>query len=102
MIKEIVRYLPEWVPGTGFKRTAREWGQNLIDMTERPYAFVRNQMAQGEYETSFVSELLDSATGELDAEGEFLIKWSGMSLYAAGADTVGNEGGRDIIYYLSC
>jgi hypothetical protein len=97
LIKRIVKYLPEWFPGTGFKRTARNWGQNLIDMTERPYAFVKSQMAQGKYETSFISELLESDTAELDAEEEFVIKWSGMSLYAAGADTVGNEDPRDII-----
>jgi hypothetical protein len=54
-------------------------------------------MAQGKYETSFISDLLESDTAELDAEEEFVIKWSGMSLYATGADTVSNEDPRDII-----
>jgi hypothetical protein len=58
----------------------------LTELTERPYAFVKHQMAQGRRETSFLSELLEP--GELDAEETFVAKWSAMSLYAAGADTV--------------
>jgi hypothetical protein len=82
-----VRYLPDWFPGTGFKRTAREWRETLTDLTERPYAFVKHQMAEGKYETSFLSQFLES--GDLDPEEAFVAKWSAMSLYSAGADTVG-------------
>lgn len=81
-----VRYLPDWFPGTGFKATGREWGQTLTDLTERPYAFVKHQMSSGKYETSFLSQLLEP--GELDQEETWVAKWSAMSLYSAGADTV--------------
>jgi hypothetical protein len=81
-----VRYLPDWFPGTGFKRTAREWRATLTDLTERPYAFVKHQMAQGKYEPSLLSQLLES--GELDHEETFVAKWSALSLYSGGADTV--------------
>lgn len=81
-----VRYLPDWFPGTGFKRTARQWRATLAELTERPYAFVKHHMAQGNHETSFLSQLLES--GELGSEETFVAKWSAMSLYSAGADTV--------------
>jgi hypothetical protein len=81
-----VRYLPDWFPGTGFKRTARQWRATLTDLTERPYAFVKHQMAQGKHEPSFLSQLLES--GDLDHEETFVAKWSALSLYSGGADTV--------------
>ena len=82
----VVSYLPEWCPGTGFKRTARQWRATLTELTERPYAFVKHQMAQGKHESSFLSQLLGS--GNLDDEETFVAKWSALSLYSGGADTV--------------
>ena len=86
MLMKAVRYLPDWCPGTGFKRTARRWRDTVIDLTERPFAFVKHQMAQGKHETSFLSQLLES--GDLDDEETFVAKWSALSLYSGGADTV--------------
>ncbi|KAE9372779.1 putative cytochrome P450 oxidoreductase OrdA-like protein [Stipitochalara longipes BDJ] len=84
-IMPFLRYLPDWFPGTGFKRTAREWRATLTDLTERPYAFVKHQMAQGKHEPSFLSQLLES--GDLNEEETFVAKWSALSLYSGGADT---------------
>lgn len=81
-----VRVLPDWVPGTGFKKVARQWAAELTDVTERPYAFVKHQMAQEKSQTSFLSRLLQE--GEPTPEKEFTDKWSAMALYIAGADTV--------------
>lgn len=82
-----MKRLPEWFPGTGFKQTAKQWGAELTDVAERPYAFVQQQMAQGKNESSFLSQLLEQ--GDSDPEEKFTNKWSAMSLYTAGADTVG-------------
>lgn len=81
-----MRYLPDWFPGTGFKQIAREWGAALTELTEKPYAFVKHQMAQGKDHQSFLSRLLEA--GDSDAEEKSTNKWSALSLYAAGADTV--------------
>jgi len=81
-----VRYLPDWFPGAGFKRTARQWRATLTDLTERPYAFVKHQMAQGKHESSFLSQLLGS--GDLDDEETSVARWSALSLYGGGARTV--------------
>ncbi|KAI1420434.1 putative cytochrome P450 oxidoreductase OrdA-like protein [Xylaria sp. FL1777] len=77
--------LPDWVPGTAWKKTARQWESELLCVTDVPYTFVKHQMAQGNYETSFMSRLIEA--GDSDPEASDINKWSAMSLYAAGADT---------------
>lgn len=39
-----MQYLPEWFPGTGFKRIARKWRSNGDELVEKPHAFVKEQM----------------------------------------------------------
>ncbi|KAK5129264.1 hypothetical protein LTR08_003643 [Meristemomyces frigidus] len=84
-----LEYLPEWVPGTGFKRTARLWKQTLMSVVDDPYVFVTSQMASGKGRPSFVSRSIEQARTEkaLGAEEEHAIKWSAASLYTGGADT---------------
>lgn len=53
---------------------------------EWPLAFVKKQMEEGKHEMSFLSQNLESK--ELDPEEEFILKWTSMVLYSAGADTV--------------
>lgn len=88
--------LPDWFPGTGFKQTAREWGSELADVTEKPYVFVKHQMARGQNNESFLAQLLER--GDSDAEEKWTNKWSAMSLYTAGADTVS----RKLKFYFWC
>ncbi|KAF5372596.1 hypothetical protein D9758_005204 [Tetrapyrgos nigripes] len=80
-------HLPEWFPGAGFKQIAKEWGKSLSDTVEKPYEYVKEQMASGTNETSFVSKLLSDSEKKLDSEEEFAIKWAAQSFYAAGSDT---------------
>lgn len=86
MLMTAVRYLPDWMPGTGWKRTARQWAAELTDVTEKPYAFVKHQIAQGKNDNSFLSRLLEA--GDSTPKEKLTNKWSSLSLYAAGADTV--------------
>ncbi|KAI0387367.1 putative cytochrome P450 oxidoreductase OrdA-like protein [Hypomontagnella monticulosa] len=80
-----LRELPDWFPGTGFKNIGRQWGAELTNVAEKPYAFVKHQIAQGKNEVSFISRLLEA--GDEHPEEEFANKWSALSLYAGGADT---------------
>ncbi|KAF5231552.1 hypothetical protein FANTH_13355 [Fusarium anthophilum] len=84
-ILPLLRYVPDWVPGASFKRLARKWSSELDDLSEKPYAFVKHQHALGKQDNSFVSRLLEVA--DSTEEARFTIKWSAMSLYAAGAET---------------
>ncbi|KIK64105.1 hypothetical protein GYMLUDRAFT_40354 [Collybiopsis luxurians FD-317 M1] len=80
-----LQYIPDWVPGTAFKKTAKEWSATLNEMVDLPYNFVKKQIATGSAEPSYVSKLVEGQT--LSAEQEFEIKWSSASLYSGGADT---------------
>ena len=81
----IVRYVPSWMPGTGWQRTAKAWRSELTDLIEKPCDFVKGQIAQGIDNRSFMAKLLDSAETPME---KYLSKRSAASLYTAGEDTV--------------
>ncbi|KAI1826768.1 cytochrome P450 [Xylaria intraflava] len=80
-----LRFVPEWMPGVGWKSVARKWQAELVEVTDKPYSFTKYQMSRGEHETSFLSRLLEA--GDSTDEEKDTNKWSAMSLYAAGAET---------------
>ncbi|KAH7931262.1 cytochrome P450 [Leucogyrophana mollusca] len=84
-IMPALMHVPEWFPGAGFKRKAREWHATLEEMVAQPYKFVKDQMAAGIAPKSFTSNLLEGKT--LTAEEDHVVKWSAASLYSGGADT---------------
>ena len=51
----VLKYVPAWFPGAGWKRTAARFRQTLIDMTDVPYRFVQEQMV-GSLRCSFSQE----------------------------------------------
>ncbi|CEL08495.1 hypothetical protein ASPCAL11644 [Aspergillus calidoustus] len=84
----LLKHLPNWFPGAGFKRTAAAWRKNLLTTIEEPYRLVLKQMAEGKYPDSYLSNLLEQAQGRtLTVEEEQVIKWTAGSLYTGGADT---------------
>lgn len=80
-----VKYIPEWVPGAGFKKIAREYRKILIESAERPYAFARMQLASGNARPSLVTTFLES---EPSPDEERIMKRTALAVYGAGADTV--------------
>ena len=101
----ILKHVPAWFPGAGWKRTGEIFKQTLHDMADVPFRFVQEQMvrclsifrrreavqiylfllqAAGTAVPSYTSELLDK--NDLDPETEWNIKWSAASLYAGGGD----------------
>lgn len=40
----LLRYVPSWVPGAGFQKTALELKQSLYEMRDLPYSLMRQQM----------------------------------------------------------
>ncbi|KAG1850378.1 cytochrome P450 [Suillus subalutaceus] len=69
---------PEWFPGAGFKRVAREWHDTLEEMVSAPYKFVVDQM---------VAIIYSFANSPLSAEDEHVVKWCAATLYAGASDT---------------
>ncbi|TDL26571.1 cytochrome P450 [Rickenella mellea] len=94
-VMPFLRYIPDWFPGAGFKRTASRSLKMANELADKPYAFVQRQMANGVATTSYTSALVeklekakaDNADAATIAEEEFVIKWSAASLYGGGADT---------------
>ncbi|KAI3326720.1 cytochrome P450 oxidoreductase OrdA-like protein [Xylariaceae sp. AK1471] len=81
-----LRYIPVWMPGAGFKKTAKEWRTVLMETVGKPFQFTRQQMAKGDYEKSYVAKFgLD-----LSLEDDHIVKWTALTLYAGGADTTVN------------
>ncbi|KAL8999556.1 MAG: hypothetical protein Q9169_001645 [Polycauliona sp. 2 TL-2023] len=89
-----IKYLPDWFPGTSYRKTAREWKATNEAAAELPYAFVKRQMALKAHRPSYVSDLLqhnmnktNQKSLDLDPADEEAIKWTAVSLYAAGSDS---------------
>lgn len=85
----ILQYIPDWVPGAGFKNTAKQWHLTVMKMAEWPMRFARMQMASQPKVDCFVSETYDTAGEIMSDEDEYVLKWTAASMYIAGADTVG-------------
>ncbi|VUC35883.1 unnamed protein product [Clonostachys rosea] len=87
-----LKYLPDWFPGAAFKKKAREAEQINHLSVEIPYCFARRQMDHGNYQPSYVSELVQSCINTdpdrvLSPLNEDVIKNSAGALYGGGADT---------------
>lgn len=90
-----LKYLPEWLPGTGFKKTARSWKKINQSVINIPYLFVTRQMERGAHQPCYVSRLIeryrkdktDTDPGRLDDNDEAAIKRTAAAMYTGGADT---------------
>ncbi|TFY80876.1 hypothetical protein EWM64_g3141 [Hericium alpestre] len=80
----ILRYVPDWLPGSGWRRTANAWAADLARMADAPHDFVKQQMGEGKALPSFTSAHLEE---HLTPEQEFNIKWAAADIYSGGADT---------------
>ncbi|KAI0089003.1 cytochrome P450 [Irpex rosettiformis] len=82
----ILKHIPSWVPGAGFKREAANMRRDLEELYDVPYTFVKNEMSKGPVTPSFVSTYIEEK-GAPTLEEEDLIKAAAASLYSGGADT---------------
>jgi len=39
-----LKYIPEWVPGAGFQRNAKEWGALAMRMVDLPFADAKKRI----------------------------------------------------------
>ncbi|KAI0001214.1 cytochrome P450 [Russula vinacea] len=87
-----LKYVPEWMPGAGFKTKAKEWRKLSQAMINVPYDMVKGKFENGTAVPCFVSTCLEknaasAAAGKGEILTEELIKDSAAVAYAAGADT---------------
>nr|AAS88582.1 PAH-inducible cytochrome P450 monooxygenase PC-PAH 3 [Phanerodontia chrysosporium] len=86
----ILKYLPSWFPGAGFKRQAAKWKALVDDMHEIPYYQFKQTMREGKAKPCFASTLLSSAAendkDSLESLDEIFMSLTGTA-YVAGSDT---------------
>ncbi|PFH47987.1 hypothetical protein AMATHDRAFT_66464 [Amanita thiersii Skay4041] len=83
-----LKHVPEWFPGAGFQRKAREWRKLALNMLEKPYKAAMAAVESGSYTPSFVSYSHSRVNEHEDlAWQELLIKSTAGTMYAAGSDT---------------
>ncbi|KAF9522935.1 cytochrome P450 [Crepidotus variabilis] len=82
-----LKYMPEWLPGTGFLKSARQWRKTIEATADVPYTYTVNQITAGTASLSFVSTGLED--NEASPSPEYLhgLKWTAASMYSGGADT---------------
>ncbi|TFK25338.1 cytochrome P450 [Coprinopsis marcescibilis] len=85
----ILKYVPSWFPGAGFKTKAKEWKRLSKVMLEVPFKAAKAAIADGSASISLVSANLDrlEALGQNDSAQEQAVKEVAGGLYAVGIDT---------------
>ncbi|PPQ74972.1 hypothetical protein CVT24_010273 [Panaeolus cyanescens] len=86
----ILKHIPSWFPGAGFKREA-ERGKKVTDrLVMKPYEAVKESLRKGDAEPSVVAALVSDLPAENDptrAEEETIAANIGAVVYIAGADS---------------
>ncbi|KAK7037967.1 cytochrome P450 [Favolaschia claudopus] len=80
----ILKYIPTWIPGAGFQRKAKLWAKRRSEMFSKPFELVKEQVAQGTAQDSFVSLLLEQ---DLSQDEQGYLQWAAGSIYGGAADT---------------
>ncbi|KAH7338187.1 cytochrome P450 [Rhizoctonia solani] len=89
----VMTYIPDWFPGTGWKRTAREWRIQQERAKTEPYEWLKSQVASGKYRPSLLSALLQDhelLSGSSPTERDDQLKEIGSILFGGGTDTSSN------------
>ncbi|KAF8124374.1 cytochrome P450 [Boletus edulis] len=81
----VLKYIPSWFPGAGFKKRAKENTAVLHDLLEIPHNHVMSQLTAGTAIPSLSSRLLSMP--DLTEDLVDNIKWTALTMYRAGADT---------------
>ncbi|XP_006459505.1 hypothetical protein AGABI2DRAFT_116472 [Agaricus bisporus var. bisporus H97] len=83
-----LKYLPDWFPGTGFKREARKIVREVDKMREEPYQATIDAMDEGVYQECFISANVERLRSAPDFEDQIAdVKEVGMVIFGAGFET---------------
>ncbi|CAE6536968.1 unnamed protein product [Rhizoctonia solani] len=83
-------YIPTWLPGMGWKRTAREWRRHKEELYKSLYEWTKSQVTAGTAEPSVLGHLLqdeDITSGLSPEEKELRLKELSIALYGGGTET---------------
>ncbi|KAF8871009.1 cytochrome P450 [Infundibulicybe gibba] len=86
----ILKYVPEWMPGAGFKKKAAYWRNANYRMAEDPWRFVKSQHSQGTAPDSVAAACLDGLPPighERREEEEVYARNTAAVAFVGGSDT---------------
>ncbi|CAE6474944.1 unnamed protein product [Rhizoctonia solani] len=86
----VLSYIPEWFPGAGWKRTAREWGLQQDKAKTEPYEWLKAQVASGTHQLSLLGPLIKDHKLLSDltpTDRDERLKEIGIILFGGGTDT---------------
>ncbi|KAF7364088.1 Cytochrome P450 [Mycena sanguinolenta] len=84
----ILKYVPSWFPGAGFKRQAAKWRVLARGMMEIPFAETKRQMECGTAPRSFTYDALERLRDSGDAYyEEDVVKATAGTMFIGAADT---------------
>ncbi|EJD43159.1 cytochrome P450 [Auricularia subglabra TFB-10046 SS5] len=82
----ILKYVPAWLPGAGFKRKALRAHDHSMRARDEPIAWVRAQIEAGKAVPSITTALIDAEVDGAPLPDEVIRNCAGIA-YVAGADT---------------
>ncbi|KAF5343467.1 hypothetical protein D9758_011861 [Tetrapyrgos nigripes] len=84
----LLKYVPNWFPGAGFKREAKTWSKYSIDLRDQPWDQVQSEIAAGTALPSFVTRNLEGIdTASVSEQMIEEIKNCAGIAYLAGSDS---------------
>ncbi|KAG5732706.1 O-methylsterigmatocystin oxidoreductase [Termitomyces sp. T112] len=84
----ILKHVPDWMPFAGFKRKAKHWRKQALNMINMPYEAAKRNIENGDTNPSFISRSLQKMDELRDIElQEYIIKSIAGTMYTAGSDT---------------
>ncbi|KAJ7888363.1 cytochrome P450 [Mycena olivaceomarginata] len=99
----ILKHIPRWFPGAGFKRQAEEWLKLSRGMLELPFAETKRQMDSGTAPPSFTADSLH-ALNDPDKQPyykEHHVQQTAGTMYIGGADTTVSALGTFVLAMLA-
>lgn len=77
----VVWYLPSWIPFNSIHRTAERGRQRVLDIVHGPIERVKQDMEQGAYPASFVSEFLREHGSDEGQTMRHKVPWVAWSMF---------------------
>ncbi|CAE6411293.1 unnamed protein product [Rhizoctonia solani] len=86
----VMSYIPDWFPGTGWKRTAKEWRLQQEKAKTEPYEWVKAQVNNGTNRPSLLAPLIhdhELLRGLSPTEKDERLKEIGIVMFGGGTDS---------------
>ncbi|KAF9527231.1 cytochrome P450 [Crepidotus variabilis] len=85
----ILKYLPSWLPGTSFLKTAQDWGKHLEDTVRSPYNWAIENIPTGlSLQPNLVSDVINRHNGKpLNGADENALVWAAGTMLGGALET---------------